>query len=570
MKKNKGFTLIELLAVIIILAVIALIAVPITLNIVKEAKRKSNLLTAKSLESAARLYSAEAMFDVNKKEKINNILDIYPEIILQGNKPEEGKLYITKEGKIAFSVIIDNECYIKHFNTDIEIQEKDSCDLGFVGIDEDAPLINFSIEGTIGNNDWYTSIAKININLIDNASGPSKLKWCIGVDCDPSNEEIGSSKQIELNNTEGTMVCVIGYDNYDNSSEKICTQVIKVDTIAPILTVNNTNNTIVQGDSVSVSSYFTPTYSISGTGTMSCSPNNTSSLSIGNQTVRCTATGNNGLSVSSTKTITVQAPYTGIPSKTYTPGSTIDYAGLKWKVIKDNGNSTTLVLASNYATGSYGTNTNWSTATVKNTVNTTFVNANAIIKRDIEKGGILYDSTSSSYVRLPQKTEVSSKISNDSNTLFWTMTVENDNIWYATKDGEFKLQNVTEQTKSVYSNYSEPSSSCSTIQKSIKTCTTNEMDTKTSANSSKVTIKKQTDYKREYYSTVCSTSTFGQNSYYINYCSPSGITGTWITFATAFPREYASTSSCEQYTICTVGTEDLPIGIRPVITVMEK
>lgn len=39
MKKNtKGFTLIELLAVIVVLAVIALIATPIVLNLVKEAK----------------------------------------------------------------------------------------------------------------------------------------------------------------------------------------------------------------------------------------------------------------------------------------------------------------------------------------------------------------------------------------------------------------------------------------------------------------------------------------------------------------------------------------------------
>ena len=40
MKKN-GFTLIELLAVIIILAVIALIATPIVLNIVEDARKKA-------------------------------------------------------------------------------------------------------------------------------------------------------------------------------------------------------------------------------------------------------------------------------------------------------------------------------------------------------------------------------------------------------------------------------------------------------------------------------------------------------------------------------------------------
>ena len=39
MKNRKGFTLIELLAVIVILAVIALIATPIILNMIENAKK---------------------------------------------------------------------------------------------------------------------------------------------------------------------------------------------------------------------------------------------------------------------------------------------------------------------------------------------------------------------------------------------------------------------------------------------------------------------------------------------------------------------------------------------------
>ena len=40
--RKKGFTLIELLAVIVILAVIALIATPIILNIIEKIKTKQN------------------------------------------------------------------------------------------------------------------------------------------------------------------------------------------------------------------------------------------------------------------------------------------------------------------------------------------------------------------------------------------------------------------------------------------------------------------------------------------------------------------------------------------------
>ena len=40
--KNKGFTLIELLAVIVILAIIALIATPIILGIIDDARKSSS------------------------------------------------------------------------------------------------------------------------------------------------------------------------------------------------------------------------------------------------------------------------------------------------------------------------------------------------------------------------------------------------------------------------------------------------------------------------------------------------------------------------------------------------
>ena len=43
---KKGFTLIELLAVIIILAIIALIATPIILNVIDDAKKSAGLSEA--------------------------------------------------------------------------------------------------------------------------------------------------------------------------------------------------------------------------------------------------------------------------------------------------------------------------------------------------------------------------------------------------------------------------------------------------------------------------------------------------------------------------------------------
>ena len=52
MNKNKGFTLIELLAVIVILAIIALIATPIVLGIINDAKESSNKQSASFIINA--------------------------------------------------------------------------------------------------------------------------------------------------------------------------------------------------------------------------------------------------------------------------------------------------------------------------------------------------------------------------------------------------------------------------------------------------------------------------------------------------------------------------------------
>ena len=52
MKSNKGFTLIELLAVIVVLAIIALIATPMVLNIIDEAKEGAVQSSAYSVISA--------------------------------------------------------------------------------------------------------------------------------------------------------------------------------------------------------------------------------------------------------------------------------------------------------------------------------------------------------------------------------------------------------------------------------------------------------------------------------------------------------------------------------------
>lgn len=59
MIKNKGFTLIELLAIIVILGLIALAAIPNISKQVKESEKQEQTVLNKKIENASKLYAAK-------------------------------------------------------------------------------------------------------------------------------------------------------------------------------------------------------------------------------------------------------------------------------------------------------------------------------------------------------------------------------------------------------------------------------------------------------------------------------------------------------------------------------
>ena len=110
MKKKKGFTLIELLAVIVILAIIALIATPIVLNLINTARKGAFARSAEGVLKASKLYYTSSLveevntttqeFTCDNKECLSNDgtkLDV------DGNMGE-GIVTITSDGKISFEL----------------------------------------------------------------------------------------------------------------------------------------------------------------------------------------------------------------------------------------------------------------------------------------------------------------------------------------------------------------------------------------------------------------------------------------------------------------------------------
>ncbi len=72
--RKLGFTLIELLAVIIILAIVALIATPIILEVIEESRLSTNRSQAEILLSAADTLYAKGLFDENLEKNLTVVM----------------------------------------------------------------------------------------------------------------------------------------------------------------------------------------------------------------------------------------------------------------------------------------------------------------------------------------------------------------------------------------------------------------------------------------------------------------------------------------------------------------
>ena len=107
-EKNKGFTLVELLAVIVILALIALIATPIILNVINDAKKQAAKDSAYGYMDAVEKYIVSSELEGKSiKDGTYRVEDLNKKISVKGSTPDNGTIKIESKTVKSYDIGID-------------------------------------------------------------------------------------------------------------------------------------------------------------------------------------------------------------------------------------------------------------------------------------------------------------------------------------------------------------------------------------------------------------------------------------------------------------------------------
>ncbi len=176
MKKNKGFTLIELLAVIIILSIIALITVPVIINIIEKSSRSVAIDSTYNYISALEHKIALSSLD-NKvyKDKENYTLDEI-KVDMKGKVPTRG-LYTLKNRSVKQGTFCTNNYIVVYENNKAKVSSK-GCSSSSLKLPGSIKLSNNSGNYTYPNSGTFEVIENISGGDLSCTSNDEKIATC--------------------------------------------------------------------------------------------------------------------------------------------------------------------------------------------------------------------------------------------------------------------------------------------------------------------------------------------------------------------------------------------------------
>ena len=212
MKKKNGFTLIELLAVVVILAVIALIATPLILGIINDARKGAFKNTAYGILEAGKFTYTSAIVKTGEIDStaftyVDGVETSNPsgrKLEYKGEKPQSGTVVLNSEGKMAIAIYNGSYCAEKDYDdvevtisqkTAAECQVVFNADLSGASVPElstnmipikwdGGKWIKADVNNVLGTKQWYDYNARqwANVALVSQASRAGYVSAAAGTE----------------------------------------------------------------------------------------------------------------------------------------------------------------------------------------------------------------------------------------------------------------------------------------------------------------------------------------------------------------------------------------------------
>ena len=157
--KKYGFTLVELLAVIVILAIISIIAVPMIGNVIEDSRKQALEQSANGIVESARYFaiSKDGTYNFKFNDSLRGKTISGEELNYTGDIDANGDVYIDNDGDISLCLMNDKYYVYKNYNGTVQTGERTDEVYCIIGHDALTDKYIAKLDDGTGTNNYYTN-----------------------------------------------------------------------------------------------------------------------------------------------------------------------------------------------------------------------------------------------------------------------------------------------------------------------------------------------------------------------------------------------------------------------------